>query len=408
MDHEAGYYEVAIIGAGWAGIGVSRGLQEAGFHHIVYERNRICETWRTQRWASFRMNTPNVLTVMPGDVYTGDEPEGYMTRDEFVRMIEDYVRRHQLPIVENTAVTEVRPVGQNFEIISSHGRMKARNIVIATGNLNVPRRPKLASAFPSTVHQIDVSDYFDARSLPPGAILVVGCGNSGGQIAEDLVQAGRSVFLSTGRNGRVPRRYRNRDIYVWLTENGRMAKPRANSAGRGLIGATHTISLQSLSAQGVVLLGRLQSVLPDGTLTFEDSLGDSAAYGDQMSEDLRREIDEYIERAGIEAPPAVPDDAETIAPRFPDPPILHLDLGAAAITTVIWSTGFVGDFGYISIPGAIADDGSPRQEKGVSVPGVYFAGLDTLESLMAGTVLAVKDETARIVRHIVANRSTPR
>ena len=187
-----------------------------------------------------------------------------------------------------------------------------------------------------------------------------------------------------------------------------MAKPRANSAGRGLIGATHTISLQSLSAQGVVLLGRLQSVLPDGILTFADSLSDSAAYGDQMSEDLRREIDEYIERAGIDAAPAVPDDAETVAPRFPDPPILELDLEAAAITTVIWSTGFVGDFSYISIPGAIADDGSPEQEKCVSVPGVYFAGLDTLESLMAGTVLAVKEETSRIVRHIVANRITPR
>lgn len=406
MGNAADHYDVAVIGAGWVGIGVSRGLQQAGFHHIIYERNRICETWRTQRWAAFRMNTPNVLTVMPGDSYVGSEPEGYMTRDEFILMVEGYARRHQLPIRENTTVTQVRPVGQDFEILSSAGRATARNVVVATGNLNVPRRPQLASALPSGLHQIDVSDYYDAHTLPPGAVLVIGCGNSGGQIAEDLAQGGRTVFLSTGRNGRVPRRYRNRDIFVWLTVSGRMALPRSNGSGRGLIGATHTISLQSLSAQGIILLGRLQGVLPDGTLTFADSLGDSVAYGDKMSEDLRRGIDEYIERSGIDAPPAVADEAETVAPRYPVPPILHLDLAAAGITTVIWSTGFTGDFIWVSVPGAIANDGCPVQEKSISVPGVYFAGLDTLESLMAGTVLTVKQESDRIVGHIVAHRST--
>lgn len=407
MGDRADILDVAVIGAGWAGIGVSRGLQAAGLSHIVYERSRICETWRSQRWKSFHMNTPNVLTVMPGDRYGGDDPEGYMTRDDFVRMVEDYAQRHQLPIRENTTVSSVSPTGDSFEIVSSAGRVICRNLVVATGNLNVPRRPPLASALPATLNQIDVSDYRDAQSLPPGAILVVGCGNSGGQIAEDLVQNGRSVFLSTGRNGRVPRRYRNRDIFLWLTDTGRMARPRNSSSGRGLIGATHTISLQSLSAQGITLLGRLRDVLPDGTLTFDDSLADSVAYGDQMSQELRREIDDYIEKTDLKAPPAVPDAAETVAPRFPDPPILRLDLAEAGITTVLWSTGFTGDFSWLAVPGALDARGDPAQEKGLSVPGVYFAGLDTQESLMAGTVLAVGQETARIVDHILANRFSP-
>lgn len=402
-DSEA-HYDVAVIGAGWAGIAVSRGLQEAGYRHVVYERNRICETWRTQRWATFRMNTPNVMTVMPGDRYAGDEPEGYMTCRDFIEMVQGYARRHRLPIREGTPVTEVRPKGQGFEILSPAGRAMARSVVIASGNLNVPRRPKLASALPDTLRQIDGSDYYDDSSLPPGAVLVIGCGNSGGQIAEDLKRSGRTVFLSTGRNGRVPRRYRNRDIFLWLTDTGRMAKPRTTSSGRGLIGATHTISLQSLSAQGILLLGRLEGVESEGSLTFADSLGESAAFGDRMSGELRREIDDYIERASIDAPPAVPDEAETVSPRFPDPPIRRLDLAAVGITTVIWSTGFVGDFGWLQVPGAIAEDGRPVQERSVSVPGVYFAGLDTSESLRAGTVLVAKEETDRIVGHIVANR----
>jgi putative flavoprotein involved in K+ transport len=350
------------------------------------------------------MNTPNVLTVMPGDRYLGDDPEGFMTCDEFVDMVYGYARRHRLPILENTAVIEVRPIEQNYEVLSQAGSATARSIVIATGNLNVPRRPTGASKLPASINQIDGSQYRDAGSLPPGAVLVIGCGNSGGQIAEDLARAGRSVFLSTGRNGRIPRRYRNRDIILWLVDNGRMSKPRTTSTGRPLLGATHTISLQSLSALGVTLMGRFEGVLPDGIVMFANSLAESAAFGDQVSEEIRREIDAYIEQAGINAPEAVADEAETVIPRFPDPPILRLHLATTGITTVIWSTGFVGDYGWLRVPGAIAASGHPVQEKGVSVPGIYFAGLDSPESLMAGTILMVEEESDRIVGHIIANR----
>jgi putative flavoprotein involved in K+ transport len=350
------------------------------------------------------MNTPNVMTVLPGDRYEGPAPEGYMTRDAFVHMVESYVHRNGLPVRERTLVEDVRPEDAGFEIRSSFGNVRAGHLVVASGNLNMPRRPELADRVPDSIHQIDGSDYRSADMLPPGAVLVVGCGNTGGQIAEDLVQAGRQVFLSTGRNGRVPRHYRGRDIFLWLTDTGRMAKPRTTSSGRGLIGATHTISLQSLSAQGVVMLGRLKDVVADGRVAFDDTLAESAAFGEEMAAMLRREIDDFIAREELEAPEAAPDPAETVAPRFADPPILEIDLEKEGIGTVVWSTGLRGDFGWLRVPGALDENGDPVQERCVSVPGVYFAGLDTPESLRAGTVLVAAEHAERITGHIVANR----
>ena len=398
-----GHYDVMVVGAGWAGLSVSYALKAAGLHHIVYERARICETWRTQRWATFRMNTPNIMTVLPGERYEGSDPEGYMTRDAFVAMVAGYAERHALPVQEGTAVLHVRPKDGGFDVATSGGTAQADAIVVASGNLNVPRRPGMASRIPASVNQIDGSDYTRPDALPEGGVLVIGCGNSGGQIAEDIALAGRQVFLSTGRNGRVPRRYRGRDIFLWLTDTGRMGKPRTTVSGRGLIGATHTISLQSLSAQGVTVVGRLSDIGRDGTVVFGDTLADSVAYGDEMSETLRREIDDYIEREGLDAPEAVPDPAETVAPRFPDPPITQINLDREGIATIIWSTGFDGDFSWLQVPGAVGENQTPVQERCVSVPGVYFAGLDSLESLRAGTVLAAGEEAERIAAHIVAN-----
>lgn len=397
-------YEVVIIGAGWAGISVSYNLKQAGIRHLVIERHRICETWRRQRWDSFRMNTPNVMTVLPGERYAGPAPEGYMTRDAFVSMVENYVRNHGLPVREHALVEDVQPVDGAYEIRSSSGRIRAHQVVVASGNLNIPVRPKLSDYILPSVHQIDGAEYRSADSLPPGAVLVIGCGNTGGQIAEELARAGRQVFLSTGNNGRVPRRYRGRDIFLWLTDTGRMGKPRTRESGRGLIGATHTISLQSLSAQGVVLLGRLTDISAEGKLQFDDTLAQSAAYGDEMSATLRREIDDYITRRGLEAPAAAPDPAETVEPRFPDPPKLEIDPAAEGITTLLWSTGLRGDFSWLQVPGAVDENGNPAQKRCVSVKGIYFAGLDTPESLRAGTVLVAAEEAERIVEHIAANR----
>lgn len=400
------HHQVVVIGAGWAGLSVGYELRRAGIEHVILERKRVGETWRTQRWDSFRMNTPNLLTVLPGDRYVGDEPEGYMTRDEFVDLIEDYASRNDLQVKENTKVESVEPCEGGFVVHSSSGSLRTEYIVVATGNLNVPKWPDLARQFPESVQQIDGTQYRRSAALPPGAVLVIGCGNTGGQIAEEMVREGRRVFLSTGRNGRVPRTYRGRDIFLWLTDTGRMAKPRTTKSGRGLIGATHTISLQSLSSQGVVLLGRLLDCTSDGCLSFDDSLEDSAAFGDEMSAMLREEIDAYVSLAEIESSEAVPDPAETIAARFPDPPISKIDLAAEGITTVIWATGLRGDFGWLRIPGALDANGNPLEDRCVSAPGVYFAGLDSLASLRAGTVLAASDDARRISDHLIRMRAS--
>lgn len=395
--------EAIVIGAGWAGLSVSHALKLGGLRHLVLERNRVCETWRAQRWNSFRMNTPNIMTVMPGDVYAGNDPEGFQTRDEFVELVESFARRWELPVETNMPVTALWTDRTGcFHLVTPRGVMRARNVVIATGNLNIPKRPPSAARLPASVSQIDASDYREAAQLRPGAVLVIGCGNSGGQIADDLARAGRPVFLSTGHNGRIPRRYRNRDIVSWLVDNGRFGRPRTTVTGRPLLGATHTISLQSLSAEGVVMLGRFAGVQNSGDIVLADDLLENARFADQVSADIKREIDAYIEQEGISAPAASPDEAELIAARFPVPPILSLDLVERGITTVIWCTGFIGDFRWVHVPGAIDASGKPSQTRCISVAGVYFAGLDSTETLKAGSILVAEEESKRIAEHIAA------
>ena len=403
MTDMDGELDAVVVGAGWAGLAVSHGLKAAGLRHVVFEKHRVCETWRTQRWNSFRMNTPNVQTVMPGDAYAGNDPEGFLTRDSFVEMAEAYWQRHSLPVRTNTPVTEVRPASTGgFQVVTPVGITRTQRVVIASGNLNVPKRPSSAALLPETVVQMDGSAYREASQLRTGAVLVIGCGNSGGQIAEDLARSGRNVFLATGHNGRIPRRYRGRDIILWLTDNGGMSKPRTSSTGRPLLGATHTISLQSLSAQGIVMLGRFETVNSAGNMIFADDLHENARFADQVSAEIRGEIDAYIELKGLSTPMVEVDSAESVAARFPDPPIRSLDLVSRGISTVIWCIGFTGDFSWVRIPGAIDYQGNPVQQRCLSVPGVYFAGLDTSESMKSGTILVAEEEARRIANHIAA------
>ena len=400
MEH----WEIIVIGAGWAGLSASYALKQSGLRHVVLERGRIGETWRTQRWASFHMNTPNALTVLPGDRYEGADPEGFLQCDEFIEMMEGYARRHDLPIREETKVQEVRPADGGFRIRTAEGTLHADALVVASGNLNVTRRPAMASRLPPSILQMDGLSYRRPELLPDGAVMVVGCGDTGGQITEELIEAGRTVFLSTGRNGRIPRRYRGRDIFLWMSDSKLNRNPRLpGTVGRALVGRKRTISLQSLSALGVVLVGRVRDVSASGTLLFEDSLAESVAYADETSERLKSKIDEYIARAGIDAPDAQPDPDETAAHEFPDPPILELGLIENGIGSVIWATGVTGDFSWLKVPGTTNANGDPVQDKSVSVPGVFFAGLDSKESQRAGTVLNAALEAERIARHLTAS-----
>jgi putative flavoprotein involved in K+ transport len=405
------YLDAVIIGAGWAGLSVSARLAAAGVRHRVIERNRIGETWRTQRWNSFRMNTPNVQTVMPGEAYEGNKPEDFMTRDAFVSLLENFAARRKLPVSTQTAVHSVRSnEGSLYRIETDAGLLiTSPNVVVATGNLNIPRRPASAGKLPSSTLQIDGADYREAQQFGPGPVVVVGCGNSGGQIAEDLARSGRRVVLATGHNGRMPRRYRGKDITLWLAESGLFDLPtksfagsQGKLAGRPLLGAGDTISLQSLSAMGIVLAGRFSDVDREGRMLFEDTVGESVRLGDESSAKIKLEIDHYIETNGVTAPPAMPDPAETVAVQLPDPPIRSLDL--TGVACVIWCTGLVGDFSWLHVPGTLGSDGQPLARTGVLARGIYFVGLDFAETRKSGTILDAGAESERVVSQIVSRK----
>jgi putative flavoprotein involved in K+ transport len=407
--------DAVVIGAGWAGLGVSYVLAKAGLSHRVLERGRIGETWLTQRWDSFYLNSPKLLAVMPGDRYEGPDPEGFYTRDEFVALLEDYARRYHLPVATSTPVTALTRDGKAdvYRLVTPVGELTARAVVIASGSLNRARRPEVARALPPSLLQIDTSAYRSPDALPAGAVLVVGSAQSGGQIAEDLAMAGRVVFLSTGRTGRKPRRYRGRDVSFWEKESGLYDIPRKDFVGpdgrlpaRPLIGARHTISLQSLSAQGVVLLGRFTGV-SNGRLTFADDVCENIRLGDEAAAKTRRHIDDYIARHGFDAPPATDDPAETVAPRLANPPILSLDPSEHHLTTVIWCTGFEGDYSFVQVPGVLNARGQPLEHEGLTeAPGLYFAAVDFSSTRKSGLIAGIAEEALRLVDHIVARRDS--
>jgi putative flavoprotein involved in K+ transport len=349
--------------------------------------------------------------VMPGDRYEGPDPEGFYTHDEFAAFLEDYARRCHLPVATNTPVTALTRDGEAgiYRLITPTGELTARAVVIASGSLNRARRPELARALPPGLLQIDPSVYRNPDALLPGAVLVIGSAQSGGQIAEDLAIAGRVVFLSTGRTGRKPRRYRGRDVSFWEQESGLYDIPRKDFvgpdgriAGRPLLGALHTISLQSLSTQGVVLLGRFTGVA-NGRLTFANDVRENIRVGDKASADARRYIDDYIARNCLDAPPATDDPAETVAPRLPNPPILSLDPSEQHLSTVIWCTGFEGDYSFVQVPGLLNAHQQPLEKEGLTdAPGIYFAGVDFSSTRKSGIIISIAEEAERLVGHIIS------
>ncbi|WP_033048230.1 flavin-containing monooxygenase [Sinorhizobium meliloti] len=402
-----GILDVVVIGAGSAGLGVSYFLKRQGRDHRVLERNRIGETWRTQRWDSFLLNSPNIRSLLPGDAFDGPDPWGASTQHQFVSYLESYAERHRLPVITDAPVEELSIDNGFFLVATPHDVFRAYNVVIASGSQNCPKRPPWSAELPPTIRQLDSSAYRNAADLEQGAVLVVGSGQSGGQIAEDLTLAGRSVFLATSRAGRLVRRYRGGDIFNWMTLSGFLDLPRqafllpsGKLPPRGLLGATHTISLQSLSAQGVVLLGRFMGV-EDGSLVFGDELDEHIRFADESSADVKRFIDGYIERAGLNAPPAEDDPAEMIAPRLPNPPIRSLELATCGIASVIWCTGFKGDFRWIKILAAIDGGGQPIHQDGIGlVPGLYFSGLDFASTRKSGIIVGVAEEAERLAGHL--------
>ncbi len=401
--------EVLVVGAGQAGVAMSEHLGRSGVPHLVLERARIAERWRTERWDSLVANGPAWHDRFPGLEFSGD-PDGFAGKEEVADYFVAYARKITAPIrcgVEVKSVT--RPQGRpGFRAETSEGVIEARFVVAATGPF---QRPVVPAIVPETagIFQIHSTGYRNPGALPEGAVLVVGAGSSGVQIAEELLRAGRRVFLSVGPHDRPPRRYRGRDYCWWLGVLGKWdaeSAPGAEHVTIAVSGAEggHTVDLRKLAAEGMTLLGRTES-FQDGAMRFAPDLAANIARGDAYYLSLLDEADAYAARNGLDLPQEP--QARTIGP---DPaaatdPVLELDLAQAGITSIVWATGFRLDFGWLKVD-AFDAAGRPRHQRGVSSePGIYFLGLPWLSRRGSSFIWGVWHDARFLADHIATQRN---
>ncbi|MEU3188364.1 MSMEG_0569 family flavin-dependent oxidoreductase [Streptomyces sp. NPDC006923] len=405
------HYPVAVVGGGQAGLSVSYHLRRRGIDHVVVEAERVGHEWRERRWDSFCLVTPNWQCRLPGFPYQGDDPDGFMVRDEIVQYLLDYVAFFQPPLVEGVPVTGLRrAVDGRFELTTAEGTFTADQVVVATGPYHTPSIPRMAERLPAGVTQIHSSRYRNAGRLPDGGVLVVGTGQSGCQIAEDLHLAGRQVHLAVGGAPRVARFYRGRDCVAWLDDMGHYAKGidafddaaavrmRVNHYVTGRDGG-RDIDLRAFARDGMRLHGRLTGV--DGTtLEFADDLKINLDRADAVAESIKDAIDAHISAHGIQAP----HEARYVPVWEPSGQVADLDLAEAGITSVVWSTGFSRDHRWIEIP-AFDGRGYPMHWRGAtSTPGLYFLGLPWQYSWGSGRFEAVGRDAEFLADHIDARR----
>jgi putative flavoprotein involved in K+ transport len=400
--------ETIIIGGGQAGLATSYHLKQLGREHIILEQAaQAANTWRSERWDSFALVTPNWALKIPGAEYNGADLDGFMPRDEIIAYFDRYVQRFQPPIQYNTRVISVEPTdSQGYRVHTSGRSFEANNVVMATGFFQQPKIPPFAADLSPSITQLRSSLYRNPASLPTGAVLIVGTGQSGCQIAEELYQRGRKVFLSTGSAGRAPRRYRGKDVIEWLNVAGFFdLTPEQLPPGMGKfegiphISGTnggHTLNLHQFARDGVTLLGHLRGTTGDKVLLAPD-LHENLAKADQFELDVLHMVDGYIQANGLEAPP---EDMPQLRDGYAQPIIETLDLKKVGINTVIWATGYTFDYSLVKLP--VHDgDGFPIQMSGVTrYQGLYFVGVPWMPSERSGFLLGVGDSARHIASQI--------
>lgn len=399
--------ETVIVGGGHAGLALSYHLRRLGRPHVILERARVAERWRSERWDSLMFQFPNWSLRLPGQEYRGDRPDGFATRDEVVAFIESYARAIDAPLRTGVRVDRVRPEAGGFRLDTTAGPLAAAAVVVATGPYQEPVVPALSRELPARVAQVHSSGYRNPARLPAGAVLVVGSGASGCQIVEDLLAAGRTVYLSVGRHRRYPRRYRGRDMFWWMERIGALdqtlderpeARERPNPLVTG-VGGGHDIDLRNYAAGGAVLLGRVLDVAGP-RVRLADDLAVLLAAGDESVAAFTRTVDAYVARTGTVAPVEGPGDGA--ARRALPPAARALDLDAAGVSAVVWATGFRRDFGWIDAP-VLDRDGEPVHRRGVTgCPGLYFLGLPWLHKLKSSVLCGVGDDAAHLAGCIAA------
>ncbi|MET0500061.1 MAG: NAD(P)-binding domain-containing protein [Candidatus Binatia bacterium] len=385
MNRNVEKVETVIIGGGHAGLTMSYYLSQLGREHLILEGGQVAERWRSERWDSFCFQFPNWTIELPGYKYQCADPEAFAPGREVVRFIQDYATFIKAPTRCGAEVTSVEqaPDSGRYVLTTSNSTIEAANVVIATGPYQRAVIPTMSSDVPKNIFQVHSSGYRNPNHLPPGAVVVVGSGASGCQIADDLHQSGRQVYLSVGRHSRTPRRYRGKDFAYW---GAALKRPEQivdtvpvhirNGAEVLLTGANggYDVDLRSMAARGIVLLGHSQGIR-DGDLMLADDLEQQLAKGDESFENFKKAVDDYITKNGLEAPEAQQLERSSNIRTEVSGPVSHLNFKDAGVSAMVWASGFRCEFNWVKLP--ICDNGGePVHRRGVTqFPGVYFLGL---------------------------------
>ena len=400
-----------VIGAGQAGVAMSEHLGSRGLPHLVLEKNRIAESWRTARWDSLVANGPAWHDRFPNMTFAGIDPDAFPHHDAVAEYFEAYVAQNNSPVRCGVTVTSVERQGDGFRVETSQGVIEAKNVVAATGAFQKPIIPPVVPAT-SGLHQLHSHGYKNPGQLPEGGVLVVGAGSSGVQIAEELLRAGRKVWLSVGPHDRPPRRYRGKDFVWWLGQLGiwdmTTPAPGTEHVTIAVSGANggNTVDFRQLAAAGMTLVGMTQS-FKDGVMQFAPDVAQNVAMGDANYLGLLAQADAHVAKHGLDLPEEP--EAHLIGqdPACLTHPLTALDLAKEGITTILWATGYALDFNWIR-EDIFDERGRPQHKNGVSpVPGLYFLGLPWLSRRGSSFIWGVWHDADRLAGHIAAERVAP-
>ena len=397
-----------MIGAGHAGLAISRVLTERSIDHALIERGEVANSWRCERWDSLRLLTPNWQSGLPGYPYSGGDPDGFMTMPELIGHITNFAAASAAPVRTHTTVTSVRRIDGGYRVATDQGEIGCRCVVLASGAANIPRVPQLRQAVPERIECFTPFDYHHAGQLPPGGALVVGASATGVQLADEIQRSGRPVTLAVGEHVRLPRNYRGRDVLWWMEHAGvwnqRYDEIDELDRARGLpspqlVGTPEhaTLDLNVLSAAGVAIVGRLAAIR-DGRALFSGGLRNQFALADLKMQRLLDTFDQWARESapGVEAEP------QRFEPTHaPAAPRLGLDLRSGEIRSIVWATGFRPEYRWLEVP-VLDRKGELRHDGGVIVdaPGMYAIGLPVLRRRKSTFILGAEDDARDLVAHL--------
>jgi putative flavoprotein involved in K+ transport len=398
-----------VIGAGHAGLAMSRRLADASIDHVVLERGEVANSWRAERWPSLRLLTPNWQTRLPGCNYDGDDPDGFMPASDVATLIAKYAVDIDAPVQTGTTVESVRPTSGGYDVVTDQGTWRAPTVVLASGACNLAAIPPHAAAVPLSVHTLTPMNYSGPDELPDGGVLVVGGSATGAQLADEIQRSGRPVTLATGEHVRLPRTYRGRDIFWWMETAG-ILDERYNEVdditrarhvpSPQLIGtpAHRTLDLNALTASGVRVVGRLGGIT-NAHAQFAGSLANVCALADLKMNRLLNTLDAWARSSGAHDEVDLPQQYE---PTRVDPqPALSLDLASGEIRTIIWATGYRPDYSWLGVP-VLDRHGRIRHDGGVitEAPGMYALGLPLLRRRRSTFIHGALADTEDLAAHL--------